>query len=84
MNKKRLLDYLFGKKKTFVHPVLDELISLRKNDNEKYSNWKTDFYVGAILSTFGKKAEFELIFESLKSNKLDYVRFEIKKNLKTY
>ena len=53
------------------------------NNIQKYSNWKNDFYVGAITPMDDRKAEFELTFKDLNSENTNYIGIEFKNNIIT-
>ena len=62
--------------------LIEEKITNQKiNQERKFSNWKKDFYVGAITPMDEKKPEFELTFEPLDENENDFIGIEIKNNL---
>ncbi|AUC77049.1 MULTISPECIES: hypothetical protein [unclassified Olleya] len=146
----KIIDYIFGTKKTFNHPILGTLTSERIkgnnktknyswqttvllkgnteetyiilegntsspfsnhltaisqlienwdndylpkienkiNDNglnkiEKYSNWKTDFYLAAIYPISDKNETFELTLEPLDKEKDDHISIVLKNKVIT-
>lgn len=62
--------------------LIEEKITNQKiNQETKFSNWKKDFYVGAITPMDEKKPEFELTFEPKNENETDFISVEIKNNI---
>lgn len=60
-------------------PNIEQIIIEKGIDKtEKYSNWKNEFYVGAVVPTNAKKSEFELTFEPLNSENSNFICIEFK------
>ena len=63
-------------------PLIEEkIISQKISQGPKFSNWKKDFFIGAITPIDDKKAEFEITLEPLNENIVQFIGITIKNNV---
>jgi len=62
----------------YLPKIVIKVNEIVTNRNEKYSNFKDNFYLSAVYPMSEKNAKFELTLESINSEKTDCIGVEIK------